>query len=101
MAESEVFDVVCKAIETGTNLDRLEARGTVRISLKRAGLDANTVDSAQMAVVLDRVMPMELNSRSVENAEALCSELRKKVQSLDVHASAETPDAVFARLGGN
>lgn len=100
MAETEVFDVVCKEIESRTLLDRLETRGTVRISLKRAGLDANTVDSTQMAVVLDRVLPMELRSRSVEDSEALCGAIRKRVDLMSNAAPTETPDAIFARLGG-
>ena len=101
MAESEVFDVVCSEIESRTNLDRLEARGTVRISLKRAGLDAGSVDSKQMAVVLEKVLPMELSSRSVEGAEAICSGLQGRIRSISVESSDATPDAVFARLGRN
>ncbi len=101
MAKSEAFDMVCGEIESGTNLDRLEARGTVRISLKRAGLDAASVSSAQMAVVLERVLPMELASRGVADPEALCREISSRVVELSCEASSESPDAVFARLGGN
>jgi hypothetical protein len=40
MADSPCFDRVCAALESETSLDRIEARGTVRLALKGAGLDA-------------------------------------------------------------
>jgi hypothetical protein len=43
MAESKAFDFVCSELERRTSMTRLEARGTVRIALKDAGLAADTV----------------------------------------------------------
>ena len=40
MPDSAAFEFACGQLETGTSLDRLAARGTVRIALKQAGLEA-------------------------------------------------------------
>ena len=43
MAGSSAFEWLCTALEESTTLERLEARGTVRIALKEAGLEPRTV----------------------------------------------------------
>lgn len=57
MATSTAFEWLCERIEAETALDRLEARGTVRIALKEDGLEAVSVTPGQIAVVLSRVLP--------------------------------------------
>ena len=42
MADARAFDWVCEEVEKKSSLSRLEARGTVRLALKKAGLDAAT-----------------------------------------------------------
>jgi hypothetical protein len=99
MADSAAFDWTCSEIEGRTSLDRLEARGTVRLALKDAGLEARTVTADQMKVVLERVLPKELASRGIQDGERICAELMPEIAALDAGPGAETPDAVFARLG--
>ncbi len=101
MADSEAFDFVCKQLEQKTSLDRLALRGTVRIGLKQAGLDARSATAEQMAVVVERVLATELATRGVDAAQNLCSEIGRALRTLAPSAKgAETPDAVFRRLGG-
>lgn len=101
MPESAVFEFVCAEIEQRTALGRLEARGTVRLALKEAGLAPNTVSVREMQVVLDRVLPGALASRGIESGAAVCSDIRAGAARLqDAGASAETPEAIFGRLGG-
>jgi len=100
MAESAVFDFVCDKLEQGTALDRLAVRGTVRIALKQAGLEARTVTAQQMGVVLERLLPVELGTRGVEGGDALCAKIRAGLSSVASGAALDTPDAVFQRLGG-
>lgn len=100
MVESTVFDFVCDKLEQGTALDRLAVRGTVRIALKQAGLEARAVSAQQMGVVLERVLPAELASRGVEGGDALCARIRSGLSSVASAAAVDTPDAVFQRLGG-
>ena len=65
MADSPAFDWTCTELENETDLDRLEARGTVRIALKSSGLEAGTVLPDQMRVVIEKVLPTELGARGV------------------------------------
>jgi len=101
MAEAEAFDFVCRELEERTSFDRLEARGTVRLALKQAGLDAGGVTPDEMGVVLERVLPAELKSRGVEDPESVCRAIAPGLGGLATDgAAADTPDAVFRRLGG-
>lgn len=100
MADSEAFDFVCDQLEQATSLDRLAARGTVRLALKQAGLEARTVAPDEMAVVVEKLLPKELVTRGVEGGEAVCARIRQGLGGLSPTKSVETPDAVFRRLGG-
>ena len=100
MADTRAFDFVCEQLEAATSLDRLEARGTVRLALKQAGLEARSVTPDQMAVVVARILPDELSSRGIESAESLCAAIGAGLQNLEAGDVGETPDAVFKRLGG-
>ena len=100
MADAEAFDFVCDQLEQGTSLDRLAARGTVRIALKQAGLEARTVTPDQMTVVVDKVLPAELSNRGIGDADALCGTIKQGLGALDAGGGGDTPDAVFKRLGG-
>ncbi len=104
MADASAFDWVCSELEQRTCLDRLETRGTVRLALKEAGLDPRSLTAIQMKVVIEKVMPGELQSRGVENAEAVCRELAPGLDQLASESddsARETPEAVFRRLAGS
>jgi hypothetical protein len=101
MASSTAFEWLCQELEERTDLDRLEARGTVRLALKQAGLQAEAVTGGQLAVVLARVLPGELTGRGIEDAESVCQKLAGGLREIPGEPSGhETPEAVFARLGG-
>jgi hypothetical protein len=100
MADS-IFDLVADELERRTDLSKLEARGTVRLSLREAGLDARSATLEQMKVLLEKVLPKEMNTRGVEDAEQICQAIIGAVS--DSGASAATPDgespeAIFRRL---
>ena len=48
MPDSAAFEWTCNELEERCSLDRLEARGTVRLALKQAGLEARSVTPEQM-----------------------------------------------------
>jgi hypothetical protein len=100
MADSVAFDHLCGELEARSSLDRLEARGTIRIALKSAGLDPRSVSPDQLGVVVDKLLSAELANRGIEGSEALCDQLRRGLEGLDVGNSCDTPEAVFSRLGG-
>jgi hypothetical protein len=100
LADSAAFEWVCKELEQSTSLDRLEARGTVRLTLKQAGLETRTVTPEQLAVAVRKLLPAELRARGIDEA-AVCEDLARGVQSIEAPgASHESPDEVFRRLGG-
>src|SRR5262245_26621629 len=98
---ASIFDFVSDELERLTRLEKLEARGTVRLALKAAGLDARTVTTPQMVATLQKVMPNEMKVRGVEDVDQVC---RKLVSALEqAHpasgaANAESPEAIFRRL---
>lgn len=101
MADSPAFDWTCSELERKTDLDRLEARGTVRIALGISGLAAATVRPAEMRVVIERVLPEELERRGIEDAEAICAQLATRVELVEMGPVRDSPDEVFRRLGGD
>jgi hypothetical protein len=100
MADGKAFDHVCAELEGATSLDRLAARGTVRLALKGAGLDPASTTATQMRVVLQRVLPGELARRGVSDAEDVCKAIVESLGSMQDGVGGESPEAVFARLGG-
>jgi hypothetical protein len=101
MSTAAAFDAICEGLEQRTSLDRLQCRGTVRLALKEAGLDAGRVLPREMAVVLERLLPGALRSRGVAEPEAICRELARGLSALPSAPSADTPDAIFRRLAGD
>ena len=100
MSVAPVFDWACAELEDATSLNALESRGTVRIALKNAGLEARAVLAKEMKIVLNRVLPVELEARGVENAAELCAELVVRLARQDFESeSRESADTIFARLG--
>ena len=103
MAGSSAFEWLCTALEESTTLERLEARGTVRIALKEAGLEPRTVTASELRVVAQKILPRELRNRGVAGEAALCDRMVAGLQVLESQtggAATDTPDAIFRRLGG-
>jgi len=102
MADSAAFTWVCDELQRATRLSELEARGTVRLALKQAGLEARHTTPGEMAVLLEKVLPAELAQRAVENAAGLCRDLatRLRSQGLEDAGDAARIESVFRRLGG-
>jgi len=103
MADAPAFDWVCSELERQTSLDRLEARGTVRLALKQAGLDARSLTPEQLQVVLERLMPAELEARGVPDGAEVCRALLPALRRLAAETTRsgdESPEEVFRRLAG-
>lgn len=99
MADSAVFTHVCIALESVTSFSRIEARGTVRLALKSAGLEANSVTAEQMQVVIERVFPIELENRGIPDPDSVCRAIASGLAGVASEASTDTPESVFRRLG--
>jgi hypothetical protein len=101
VSDETTFDYLCAELERESTLERLEARGTVRIAVKQAGLDPLNATPQELAVVVEKVLPGELAARGIEKAEALCAGLAQRLAGREAGAKRETPEAIFARLGGS
>jgi len=96
-----LFEFVAAELERRSDLESLEARGTVRLALKSSGLTAGEVTKKQMAVVIDQVMPRELRVRGIEDPEAVCRALSNAITGFAAEGGDSTgasPEDVFRRL---
>jgi len=96
-----LFDRAADSLEQNSPFDRLEARGTLRIALKAAGLEPKNLTGAQLQVVFEKVMPGELDSRGVSDVRDVCAAVLADVGSAGdaaENASATNPDEIFRRL---
>ena len=100
MADSAAFEFVCDQLEKRTSLNRLEARGTVRLALKAAGLDVALVTPVQMRTVIEKILPVELRRRAVQEPERHCTALATLLANskLAEARDRESPEAIFSRL---
>ena len=102
--DAALFDFAADQLEQHTSFSRLEARGTLRIALKDAGLDARSVTAGQLCVVFEKVMPVELEKRGLKDASEVCSALIQELANAPAATgdkSASDPDGIFRRLGGS
>ena len=75
MLSSPAFERACEWLERHTEFDRLTSRGTVRILLKAAGLEPQSVRPSELRVAVERLLPVELERRGIADAGALCERL--------------------------
>ena len=101
---TDLFDIAAESLEGATDMDRLAARGTLRIAVKEAGLDPHKLTVAQLQAVFEKLMPKALDASGVSNATAACQvvmdEIARSADASDI-ASSASPDDIFKRLGGS
>ena len=101
---ADLFDIAAESLEGATDMDRLAARGTLRIAVKEAGLDPHNLTVPQLRVVFEKLMPKELDARGVSDATAACQTvmdvIARSADASDI-ASSTSPDDIFKRLGGS
>ena len=95
------FDLAAEELERHTGWSRLAARGTLRIALKAGGLRPEVVTSRELRVVLEKVMPRELELRGVSDPEPVCAAVIEGVGDLGSVRSTSDADEVFQRLAGD
>lgn len=102
MADS-IFDQVATALEGRTSFEKLEARGTLRLALKQAGFSADSVTVDQLRVVIEKVLPGELEARGINAPAEVCEQLAAEARDLEATAgpAVDSPESVFARLAGS
>jgi hypothetical protein len=102
--DATLFDLAADSLEQHSTFDRLEARGTLRVALKAAGLAPSNLTGAQLKVVFEQVMPGELDSRGVSDGRDVCTAVLADLAGAGgdaENASATNPDEIFRRLAAN
>ncbi len=103
MADETAFDWICSRLERDTSLDRLESRGTLRLALRAAGLEADLATPAQLGVIVQNELVAELGARGVDDAEDLCARLAAGLESnaaqLAMTSAGALLDTASDRLG--
>jgi hypothetical protein len=102
VAEVAVFEYVCAEIERCTPLEGPVVRGTVRLALKEAGLNPESVDAGGMEVVVDKILPQELAAHRIEGIDELCARLAQTLATRQFAQPADRAGAaasVLDRLG--
>ncbi len=99
-----LFDIAAERLEERCDMDRLAARGTLRLAVKEAGLDVQNLTILQLRAVFEKLMPNELEARGVTDAAATCQAVMNDIASAASTADLTTsssPDEIFKRLGGS
>ena len=99
-----IFELAAESLENHSDLDKLEARGTLRIALRTAGLDASAISVAELEVVMDKVMPGELERRGVWKPESTCkavlADVKRRAGETEDEPKSD-PESIFRRLGSD
>ena len=98
---ASLFDFTAERLEQHTGLSQLEARGTLRIAVKSAGLNPKNLSVAELRVVFEKLMPGELDQRGVKDTPVVCAAVMRDLESAPVAADdspSSSPDDVFRRL---
>ena len=97
------FEVAAVALETASSLDTLEARGTLRLALRNAGLDAKTARVSDLLVVVEKLLPAELAARGVDAAASVCTAVRAALKAQEAQLAGTTeasPADILRRIRG-
>jgi len=97
--DSDTFTIVADRLCELSELDRLEARGTLRIALKKAGVDAKSLGREDLEATFAKIMPGELESRGCADAGAICDAIMKSLDGDTPESSTRSRDEIMRRLG--
>jgi hypothetical protein len=96
-----LFDFAAERLEQHTGSSQLEARGTLRIAVKSAGLDPKSLSIDELRVVFEKLMPRELEQRGVQDTLSACAAVMRDLENAPIAADdspSSSPDDVFRRL---
>lgn len=94
-----LFDQVANRLAELTRMSDAEARGTLRLTLKEAGLRPDLITPAKMLLVAERVLPRQLQARNVVDPTGIGRRLASYVAELPVTETPRVSPADFlARL---
>jgi hypothetical protein len=100
VSHSPIFEWLSEELARRSSLTLLQSRGTIRIALDNAGVEARTLRMGPALVVVERILPRELTVRGIANAATMCTELALALRSATFTTTGPEPaDTAFERLG--
>jgi len=98
-----LFDFTAERLSHHTGIERMAARGTLRLALKSVGLDPDGVTAKQLQSVIERLLPDELLTRGVASPGDACRALIEDIGNAPaaLRESGQDVDDIFRRLGGD
>jgi hypothetical protein len=97
--DSDAFTIVADRLCELSDLDRLEARGTIRLAFKQAGVDVGCFGMDELEAVFSRVMPGELEARGCSDSQAICEAIMSSLDGALPETAARSSDEIMRRLG--
>ena len=97
--DSDAFTIVADRLCSLSELDRLEARGTIRLAFKQAGVDAGCFGMGELEAVFSRIMPRELEARGCSDSQAVCKAVMSSLDGALPATGARSSDEIMRRLG--
>jgi hypothetical protein len=101
MNERSPFDRVADELERISSLNRLEARGTLRLALKEFGFEPKNIAANQLKVVIEKCLPASLIGLGIVEGEAIAKQLAAGLVDAPSGDDRASPEAIFARLGSS
>jgi hypothetical protein len=92
------FDRICEQLEATTPLNRLEARGTIRLILRDAGLGAKTLNARQAVTMIEKLLPEMQNARGIDEADGVCTAIKRALATLPSADERDDLASVFRRI---
>lgn len=99
MSPPSLFDALAAELEARTSFNSLEARGTLRLALRKAGLEPGKLTREHTTALVEKILPEELRARGVDEVEGVCHALLERIAGLpDESAEGHRPETLFERL---
>jgi hypothetical protein len=90
-----VFDKTSELLGSPTSWTRLQSRGTIRLILSAAKVDANTVSRERMIELISHSLAEELKKRGINEPGAIVQKLIAQLRTAKVSDSAYD---IFAKI---
>jgi hypothetical protein len=97
-AAPALFDVAAAGLAGLTALSSAEARGTLRLVCRDAGLRTDLVTLPKMRVLITRLLPREIAARGVGEPDAVCKRLLDQLEQAQVAPAPSDPAELFRRI---
>ena len=94
MTEAALFDWAAEALQRASSLNRLEARGALRLALKRVGLDPGSLTRQELTSLLRGPLVKDLEERHLQDADGICRSILGELSSARLVGALQGPAGV-------